>query len=156
MDILSDTIAAIRTGSPTSGMFARHAPWGRRYPVVPGAGFHVVLQGSCLAVPPGSEPIALGAGDVLFMPRGADHDLIDSPSSPVTETAHPGEPREIAGPGVRTALLCGAYELGRRRSHPLLNELPEFIHLPIRRLGREPVRRTRRAARTAAGCRGWR
>jgi len=70
VDILSETIAAIRTGNPTSGLFVRHAPWGRAYPVVPGAGFHVVLQGSCHAVPSGGEPIALGVGDVLFMPRG--------------------------------------------------------------------------------------
>jgi len=26
MDILSSTIAAIRTGSPSSGLFVRHAP----------------------------------------------------------------------------------------------------------------------------------
>ncbi|MBF6224660.1 AraC family transcriptional regulator [Nocardia abscessus] len=140
MDILSEAIAAIRTGSPTSGLFVRHAPWGRRYPVVPGAGFHVVLQGSCWVVPPDGPPMALGAGDVLFMPRGADHDLVDSLHSPVTERAMPGEPREIVGPGVRTALLCGAYELGRGRSHPILDELPEFIHLPARP-GRHPALR---------------
>lgn len=140
MDVLSETIAAIRTGSPTSGMFIRHAPWGRDYPVVPGAGFHVVLQGSCWLVPPGGTPMALGVGDVVFMPRGADHVLIDSLDSPVTEKAQPGEPREIAGPGVRTALLCGAYELGKQRSHPLLDELPEFIHLPARP-GRHPALR---------------
>jgi AraC-like DNA-binding protein len=140
VDILSEAIAAIRTGSPTSGLFIRHAPWGRRYPVVPGAGFHVVLQGSCWVVPTGGEPMALGVGDVLFMPRGADHDLVDSLDSPVTETALPGEPREIGGPGVRTALLCGAYALGRGRSHPILDELPEFIHLPARP-GRHPALR---------------
>jgi AraC-like DNA-binding protein len=140
VDILSEAIAAIRTGSPTSGLFIRHAPWGRRYPVVPGAGFHVVLQGSCWVVPTGGEPMALGVGDVLFMPRGADHDLVDSMDSPVTETALPGEPREIVGPGVRTALLCGAYALGRGRSHPILDELPEFIHLPARP-GRHPALR---------------
>ncbi|MEU2014115.1 cupin domain-containing protein, partial [Nocardia sp. NPDC019302] len=140
MDILSEAIAAIRTGSPASGLFIRHAPWGRRYPVVPGAGFHVVLQGSCWVVPTDGEPMALGVGDVLFMPRGADHDLVDSLDSPVTETALPGEPREIVGPGVRTALLCGAYELGRGRSHPILDELPEFIHLPARP-GRHPALR---------------
>jgi AraC-like DNA-binding protein len=137
VDILSETIAAIRTGNPTSGMFVRHAPWGRAYPVVPGASFHVVLQGSCLAVPADGEPIALGVCDVLFMPRGADHDLVDRLDSEVTEKAQPGEPREINGPGARTALLCGAYELGRQRSHPLLDELPEFIHLPARP-GRHP------------------
>ncbi|MEV6772763.1 AraC family transcriptional regulator [Nocardia sp. NPDC051030] len=140
MDILSETIAAIRTGNPASGMFVRHAPWGRRYPVVPGAGFHVMLQGSCWVVTPDGEPIALGPGDVLFMPRGANHVLVDSLDSPVTETARPGEPREIVGPGVRAALVCGAYELGRNRSHPLLDELPEFIHLPARP-GRHPALR---------------
>ncbi|MFC7451157.1 AraC family transcriptional regulator [Rhodococcus daqingensis] len=140
MDILSEAIAAIRTGNPTSGMFVRHAPWGRRYPVVPGAGFHVVLEGSCWLVPPTGAPMALGVGDVVFMPRGADHDLVDSLGSSVTEYAQPGEPREISGPGVRAALLCGAYGLGRQRSHPLLDELPEFVHLPAR-LGRHAALR---------------
>lgn len=131
VDILSDTVSAIRTGNPTSGMFVRHAPWGRAYPVVPSVGLHVVLEGSCWVVPgtPG-EPFAMGVGDVLLMPRGADHDLVDRLDTPVTERAHPGEPRELAGSGARTVLLCGAYELGRQRHHPMLAELPEFIHLP--------------------------
>ncbi|UGT40024.1 AraC family transcriptional regulator [Nocardia yamanashiensis] len=140
MDILSETIAAIRTGDPASGMFVRHAPWGRSYPRVPGASFHVVLQGSCWVLPPDGEPIALGAGDVLFMPRGAHHDIVDQLGTPITEVARPGEPREIVGPGARTVLVCGAYELGRQRSHPLLDELPEFIHLPARP-GRHPALR---------------
>ncbi|WP_067820164.1 AraC family transcriptional regulator [Nocardia inohanensis] len=140
MDILSETIAAIRTGNPASGLFVRHAPWGRRYPRVPGASFHVVLQGSCWVLPREGEPIALGAGDVLFMPRGADHEIVDQLGTPITELAQPGEPREIVGPGVRTVLVCGAYELGRQRSHPLLDELPEFIHLPARP-GRHPALR---------------
>ncbi|WP_405488371.1 AraC family transcriptional regulator [Nocardia sp. NBC_00511] len=141
MDILSQTIAAVRTGAPASGLFIRHAPWGRAYPVVPGAGFHVVLQGSCWLLRPDAEPLAMGAGDVLFMPRGADHDIADQPDTAITERAMPGEPREIQGPGVRTALVCGAYELGRQRSHPLLDELPEFIHLPARP-GRHPALRS--------------
>lgn len=140
VDILSETIAAIRTGHPASGMFVRHAPWGRRYPVVPGASFHVVLRGSCWLVPPSGAPIELGAGDVVFMPRGADHDLLDGLETPVTEVARPGEPRERPGPGLRTELLCGAYELGMQRSHPLLDELPEFLHFPARP-GRHPALR---------------
>lgn len=140
MDILSETIAAIRTGNPASGLFVRHAPWGRRYPVVPGAGFHVVLQGSCWLVPPRGEPMALGVGDVVFMPRGADHDLVDRLDSPITEVARPGEPRVVEGAGPRSVLLCGAYGLGGQRSHPLLDELPEFLHFPAR-LGAHPALR---------------
>lgn len=138
--MLSSTIAAIRTGSPSSGLFVRHAPWGRHYPVVPGAGFHVVLDGSCWLLPPDGSPIALAAGDVVFMPRGADHALADRVDTPLTETAHPGEPRVIDGPGARSTLLCGAYELDRARPHPLLAELPEFVHLPARACGHAPLR----------------
>jgi AraC-like DNA-binding protein len=140
VDILSSTIAAIRTGSPSSGLFVRHAPWGRRYPVVPGAGFHVVLGGSCWLLPPSGDPIALAAGDVVLMPRGADHALADRVDTPLTETAHPGEPRVIDGPGARSTLLCGAYGLGRAITHPLLAELPEFVHLPTRAAEYTPLR----------------
>ncbi len=157
MDILSDTVTAIRTGYPTSGVFVRHAPWGRAYPRVPGTGLHVVLQGSCWVMPQAAasaarrsasctaeplarEPFAMGAGDVLLMPRGVDHNLADRPDSPITERAHPGEPRTLPGPGVRTVLLCGAYELGRQQHHPMLCELPEFVHLPAHP-GRHPALR---------------
>jgi AraC-like DNA-binding protein len=140
MDILSSTIVAIRTGSPSSGLFVRHAPWGRRYPIVPGAGFHVVLDGSCWLLPPHGPPIALAAGDVVLMPRGADHALADRVDTPLTETAHPGEPRVIDGPGARSTLLCGAYDLGRAHTHPLLAELPEFVHLPAQAGGHTPLR----------------
>jgi hypothetical protein len=53
------------------------------------------------------------ASDVVFMPRGADHALADRVDTPLTETAHPSEPRVIDGPGARSTLLCGAYDLGR-------------------------------------------
>ncbi|MFC8046087.1 AraC family transcriptional regulator [Nocardia sp. NPDC057353] len=130
LDPVSGLIAAARTGRPAAGLFVRHAPWGRRYPVVPGAGFHVVVDGSCVLAAAHTDPIPLRTGDVLFLPRGADHDLADAADSPITETAHPGEPRIVTGPGDRCILLCGAYELDRGRTHPLLAGIPEFVHLP--------------------------
>ncbi|MEV0648113.1 AraC family transcriptional regulator [Phytomonospora sp. NPDC050363] len=140
MDVLSDVLATTRTGRPVSGMFIRHAPWGRRYGRVESAGFHVVLQGSCHLLREGTEPLALGVGDVVFMPRGCEHELVDQPGTPITETAGPGEPREIPGPGPATSLLCGSYELAADRTHPLLAELPEVVHIPAR-LGTHPALR---------------
>jgi AraC-like DNA-binding protein len=101
----------------------------------------VVLEGSCWLRPRDGDAIALGVGDVVFMPRGAEHVLADDPATPVTEVARPGEPREIAGPGRRSVLLCGAYALDRRHPHPMLDGLPEFVHLPAR-LGRHPSLRS--------------
>ena len=59
MDVLSDVIAVMRTGEPRSARIRRHAPWGQRYSPVPGAGFQVILQGSCWLIPAASEPIAI-------------------------------------------------------------------------------------------------
>lgn len=137
MDLLSDVLATARTGSPASGLFVRHAPWGRHYPRVEGAGFHVVLQGSCLLTRPGAAPLALGTGDAVLMPRGLAHGLADHPDSPLTETAGPHDLRTVDGPGAPATLLCGSYQLAADRTHPLLAELPEVVHIPAR-LGAHP------------------
>ncbi|WP_234106704.1 cupin domain-containing protein, partial [Streptomyces venezuelae] len=66
MDVLSDAIAAMRTGRPHSSRTVRFAPWGIRFPPGKGAGFHVVLQGTAWLLPPDdAAPVRLGPGDVL-------------------------------------------------------------------------------------------
>ncbi|MFC5824640.1 AraC family transcriptional regulator [Nonomuraea insulae] len=151
MDVLSDVIAVMRVGRPVSARVRRHAPWGRRYPPSPGAAFHVVLQGTCWLLPPDGAPIALGPGDVVFLPRAIDHALADTPSSLLTEPfcvpsedgLHFGQreefPPDAAGPGssVPSVTLCGAYQFDASLAHPLLNDLPEIVHLPAR-LGHHP------------------
>ncbi|WP_431898548.1 AraC family transcriptional regulator [Nonomuraea sp. bgisy101] len=151
MDVLSDVIAVMRVGRPVSARVRRHAPWGRRYPPSPGAAFHVVLQGTCWLLPSDGAPIALSPGDVVFLPRAIDHALADSPSSPLTEPfCIPSEdglyfgqreefPPDAAGQdsGTPSVTLCGAYQFDAALAHPLLNDLPEIVHLPAR-VGHRP------------------
>ncbi|WP_017582600.1 AraC family transcriptional regulator [Nocardiopsis valliformis] len=82
MDVLSDVISTVRTGQPRSARVAWHAPWGMRFTgrESPAAAFQVVLQGSCWLLVDGREPVQLGAGDVLFLPRGHEHALTSDPS----------------------------------------------------------------------------
>lgn len=155
MDVLSPVIAAMRAGQPRSYQIEGHAPWGRRYPAVPGAGFHVILQGSCWLMPPRGEPVRLSVGDVVLLPHGQEHGLADSldtelivvdksPSecglgcpSTVLQVGPDGPP----GQGPPCVMVCGIYELEQARTHPLLEDLPEVIHLPAR-LGHHPRLRT--------------
>ncbi|MGP3988527.1 AraC family transcriptional regulator [Streptomyces sp. 3N207] len=139
MDVLSDAIAAMRTGRPHSSRTVKRAPWGVRFPDSDGAGFHVVLQGSAWLLPPDdAEPVALAPGDVVFLAHGYGHGLADHPRTPL-EDAVP-EP-DGSWPSLRhrgpaqsdeTLMLCGAYRLDRSRAHPLLTDLPPYIHLPAR------------------------
>ncbi|MEX2980388.1 AraC family transcriptional regulator [Streptomyces sp. C36] len=140
MDILTEALSSMRTGRPTSVRTHGRAPWGLRLPPVAGAGFHVVLSGTCWIVPLGDaphlKPIALGPGDVVFLRDGRGHILADHPSTPAEverpEQFRPGSPIgtvTIGGDGPRTSLLCGNYHLDQGRPHPLVRQLPEIVHL---------------------------
>ncbi|MFF3439512.1 AraC family transcriptional regulator [Streptosporangium sp. NPDC002721] len=152
MDVLSDVVAFMRTGRPRSALVAWHAPWAQEFGAVPGAaGLQIILRGSCWLIRPGEAPVPLAAGDVVFRPHGDGHTLADSPSPPAVAPACapdelPDVPRfhasvpEDAGPPA-TVTLCGGYELDRALSHPLLEDLPELVHLPAH-LGRHPELRS--------------
>ncbi|MGK5551487.1 AraC family transcriptional regulator [Actinomadura kijaniata] len=145
MDVLSDALAAMRTGRTRSARTEVRAPWGLRFPETTGTTFHVVLQGSCLLLAGGdAPPLELGPGDVVFLRQGNAHALADAPDTPLTdfvpERTAPSSPVgqvRVDGPGPQTTMVCGAYQLDRTRPHPLLGELPELVHLPARP-GRHP------------------
>ena len=137
MDVLSDVVSAARTGRPHANLVTRSAPFARRFPAVPAAGFHVVLRGTCRLLPPQGAPIPLGPGDVVFLPRGAAHGLAGDPSA--TEPPAPlAADHEDRGDGTPTGrsravvMLCGGYLLDGSAPHPLLSDLPEVVHLPAR------------------------
>lgn len=151
VDVLGQAIAVMRSGAPRSFEVECRAPWGRRYPAVPGAGFHVILQGSAWLIPRSGEPRALGLGDVVLLPHGTPHGMADRPDAPLREMdPAPGEPlvsyRATLGPdgpgpdAPPTAMLCGSYPLDRSRPHPLVADLPEVVHVPAR-LGRHQALR---------------
>ncbi|MEV0737150.1 AraC family transcriptional regulator [Streptomyces sp. NPDC050549] len=137
MDVVSDAISAVRTGRASSNRLRVGGSWCTRLAPYEGAGFHVVLAGGCRLVPDGGgEPVALGTGDVVLLPRGAGHVLAD-PSGDTTRAVPFEEMRRPVGDGPEVELLCGKYRLDRSRTHPLMAELPEVVHLP-NRVGRHP------------------
>jgi AraC-like DNA-binding protein len=130
VDVLSDAIAVMRTGHPHASRTQLAAPWGVRFPAQDGAGFHAILHGTGYLIPAHGAPVAFAAGDVVFLPHGLGHAIADTPTAPLAEFGRvPAGP----GPGARTELLCGAYRLDRSRSHPLVAELPDIVHLQTAR-----------------------
>ncbi|MCF3134665.1 AraC family transcriptional regulator [Streptomyces olivochromogenes] len=143
MDVLSDVVAAMRTGRPHSARRDKYAPWGLRFAAADEAGFHVVLRGSAWLIPAEGEPVALAPGDVVFLAHGHGHALASGLDVPLREVrllpdgtwneSPPSGP--TAGPSSccpDTVTLCGTYRLDRSRARRLLAELPEVVHLPAR------------------------
>ncbi|MFD1146141.1 AraC family transcriptional regulator [Saccharothrix hoggarensis] len=146
MDVLSDAITAMRTGRPHSSLTSLAAPWALRFGASDGAGFHVVLRGSCRLIPPGGDPVPLSPGDVVFLPHGRGHTVADDPATPSVDVVQApdgswAETEDVPpGDGPTTVLLCGSYRLNRARAHPLLTGLPEVVHVPAR-MGSHPALR---------------
>ncbi|MGW1803701.1 AraC family transcriptional regulator [Streptomyces sp. NPDC002078] len=137
MDVLSDVVAAMRVGRPHSARTYKYAPWGLRWAHSDEAGFHVVLRGSAWLIPQDREPVALAPGDVVFLAHGLGHALVSAPGVPTQEVrllpdgTWSGAPAKEEREGCPdTVTLCGTYRLDRDRSHRLLAELPEVVHLP--------------------------
>ena len=143
MDVLSDAVMTMRTGRPHSNRNRLRTPWGLRFPPTDGAGFHIVLSGTCWLLQAGAEPLRLTTGDIVFLPREPGHALADEPGNALTEFRVGGRDREDepGTAGAVTELLCGAYVLDRSRPHPLLADLPDVVHLPAH-VGRHPRLRT--------------
>lgn len=130
-------------GRPRSYVVEGHAPWGRRYAPVPGAGIHVILQGQAVVRRPDADPWPLAVGDVVLLPTGQEHGMAsgtdvpltamtDAESEPAAGAVVLGPDRDGTGPATVTRMLCGAYlhDVGRR--HPVLSQLPQVVHLPAR------------------------
>jgi AraC-like DNA-binding protein len=139
MDVLSDVLAAMRTGQAHAARTNTQAPWGVRFPASDATGCHVLLHGSCWLIPAqGGDPLALSVGDVVLIPRSLGYALADHPDSPTVEFQSDSDDSaaldrvRVPGPGATTTMLCAAYYFDRARTHPLLEDLPEIIHLPAR------------------------
>ncbi|MFI5641358.1 AraC family transcriptional regulator [Streptomyces goshikiensis] len=154
MDVVSDAIAAVRIGRPSSDRMRVSGSWCARFDAYDGAGFHVVLEGTCWLLPDGGgEPVALGAGDAVLLPHGTGHVIADSAVDEATvrgavrfedwraEERSERPSRQSPAAGAAVEMLCGKYRLDRSRVHPLMAELPRVVHL-ANRVGAHPELRS--------------
>ena len=149
MDFLSDILKATRWTARTYLNSAGEGPWCASIQYRPQGVFHAILQGTCYLRESGNaEPIALEAGDVIAFPTGGDHKL----SGSVDGLKLPGEnvirlpdddevmvvkrgtvsfspPELVEEPHEATRWLSGTMSYDTSIHHPLLKNLPCFIHV---------------------------
>jgi AraC-like DNA-binding protein len=142
VDLVGEAISAMRTGEPQAARALLTPPWGLRFTAAGGAGVQVILRGTAWLLPPnGGDPIHMAAGDVALVRREQPHGMADDPSTPlydVTLDEHDdaehwprdGSAMDDRVPG--TVLIGATYHLNGARPHPLLESLPDVIHLPAR------------------------
>lgn len=134
-DTVTDLLAALAVHSSVFCLSDLAAPWGF---AVEGAGmpkFHLVLEGDCWLRVEGLDPVRLGAGELVILPRGERHTMSDDLGSPVIGldqmiADHPLDASArlwYSGDGARTRLLCGGFALAAPVPGHLLTVLPPIL-----------------------------
>lgn len=122
--------------------------------IMPGAdhvlAYHLLLRGEGWAAVDGHPPVRLAEGDIVMFPRGDTHMLSSAPGlrakeddsdwrfttrndpKPIAVAYHRGVLRPGApGPaeGARTVVVCGFIACDTRPFNPLIQALPNVLHL---------------------------
>ena len=135
MDALSEILRLTKLRSCVYFREDFSSPWGMAMETGPFAQFHMVVKGHCLMQRGGEKGhLSLFQGDIVIFPFGSAHclsDALDSEKTSGVQVAKAIAKGEniFQGDGESTTLVCGHFEFDRDFSHPLIEELPEFIHL---------------------------
>lgn len=135
MDVLSDILQAVELKSAVYFQHDFAVPWGMEMPNAPVSMFHIVVRGKCyLGMEEMGVPLPLYGGDIVLLPLGSKHTMMDEPGrvckpgADVVSCIANGQP-PFDGQEVSTTLICGHFELDRELGHPLLENLPSLIHI---------------------------
>ncbi len=138
MDILDDILSTLDLKGVLYFRTDFSEPWGVTVPDYEQvARFHLVIQGRCWIQVKDQDPIELGPGDLVLIPRGSEHIISDTPvdSAPPLETIlqdlnYDGNGVLALGestPHASTQLVCGHFSFRHGADHPLLRALPDCM-----------------------------
>lgn len=134
MDVLTDVLNSLRLKSSVYCRSELGAPWGLHFTPMSGAVFHVLQWGrGLLQVEGDNRWLPLATGDVVVLPRGEGHLIVDAPGSPIFRDLRLDQWGECAvmrwSESPSASLLCGTFEVEHDAQHPLLNVLPRILRI---------------------------
>ena len=139
MDVLTDWLHEIDTNAVVLCRSRMPAPWGMQILAREGVMFHIVKEGTCWLRRVGAEPLQLEQGDLVLLPQGLDHDVVDDPKT----VAEPLEDflSKVSFPvngNPITTLICGVYLADVELAHPVLLALPPVLHFTAKNVQSKP------------------
>ena len=143
MDLLSDILSRLQVEGTLYFRTSFTSPWSIRVPSYQNvARFHFVHKGCCFVrVKDLPDAVLLEQGDLIIIPRGAWHTLYCDPASEgqaiqidevVENSGFTGRGALVygeLGSDQETQLVCGHFAFDENTNHPLLESLPDYIHI---------------------------
>jgi len=139
-DLIGDILSTIKFKAAVYFKYGFCRPWGMEVPKGDFSQFHLVTGGRCWLKIEG-EGIPLEKGDIVIFPNGHPHQVKDhedgvcrSGREVVTEVLNGQQP--FSGETIATHLVCGHYEMNRELTHPIFEDLPDYIIIKSNDYGR--------------------
>ena len=143
MDLLSDILSQLQLTGTLYFRTSFTSPWSIQVPAYAQvARFHFAYRGRCLIRIQTDQPsVLLDQGDLIVITRGASHTLFCDPTTEglavqldevVAKSGFNGHGALVYGePGTHheTQLICGHFAFDTEIRHPLLDGLPNYIHI---------------------------
>jgi len=139
MDVLADWVRITGTSGVLLARSRYFEPWGFRMDARHAVSFHIVLEGACWLRRTGELPIQLMQGDLVLLPHGSEHALVDTPEGVAEELPDILARNSVGRVGPSSSIACGAFEFQANGTHPLLRELPPVVHFTASRLRADPA-----------------
>lgn len=140
MDVLTDWLREVGTGAVVLARSHVPAPWGMKIAARDGVMFHIVTEGACWIRIPDGSPLRLLQGDLVLVPHGLDHELLDDPESePEPLDVFLARPWLPVTGGQMTTLICGVYRSDPELAHPMLSALPAVVHFSASTMRTKPA-----------------
>ncbi|XDD49855.1 cupin domain-containing protein [Leptospira sp. WS92.C1] len=129
MDLLSEILTAAAWKTDILARRSMYQAWGLRFPCEKSGGFHLLSQGSCFVRFQG-KCIPLEKGDILFIAKGFNHELVSSPNHKALNIERFNEivsknSKSLGAP--ITTFVSVRYEIPETTQHPFFLELPDHI-----------------------------
>ena len=136
LDVLSQVLEQNPVRGVISGDLRLRAPWGFHVHQPDVAGFHLVVEGEGLLLMSGQAPLRVLQGDVVVVPNGAPHALVDDartktvPIDALMPSTVASSRRQVVARSQRGVhVACGAFRFARGTPSALLSLLPPLLHL---------------------------
>ncbi|MBM9579335.1 AraC family transcriptional regulator [Leptospira sp. 201903070] len=130
MDLLSEILTSAAWKTDILVRRSMYRAWGLRFPCEKSGGFHLLSQGSCFVRFQG-KCIPLEKGDILFIARGFNHELVSTPNHKAMDIGKFNEflaKEDSKSDGVPiTTFVSVRYEVPETTQHPFFLELPDHI-----------------------------
>jgi len=132
-DALSEILQHITVTSSVYFQRNFYKPWAMEIANTGFAQFHVITSGSCV-VTCGEQTQACATGDILLFPRSMRHTLADEPAreaidGPTVMASFASDTPMFSEGDTATRLICGHYAYRSNILHPLISDLPDFVHV---------------------------